>query len=175
MIDFGYLYQGLCGLAHAHRAGPMAGHLGAAVVAGYFFGEEHPDVDEKVHAGVEKELDRIIRGEESIWFDAKKTGVSIPFLFQPFPDEDPQKEPIAEIPKALSGNIDDTRQSGHNVIFAAIAVRALRDHPQFATPAIVEGIRRLIVRFDNATPGRGYYGQQQGWLSGEKVKLERRR
>lgn len=38
MIDFKYLYEGVCGPARAHRAGTMAGRLGAAVVAGYFFG-----------------------------------------------------------------------------------------------------------------------------------------
>ncbi len=27
MIDFDYLYKGICGLANAHRAGTMAGHL----------------------------------------------------------------------------------------------------------------------------------------------------
>lgn len=43
MINFQYLYRGLCGLARAHRANPLAGHLGAAVVAGYFFGEDQPD------------------------------------------------------------------------------------------------------------------------------------
>jgi hypothetical protein len=36
MIDFDYLYKGICGLANAHQAGTMAGHLGAAVAAGYF-------------------------------------------------------------------------------------------------------------------------------------------
>ena len=42
MIRFEYLYKGICGLARAHKANGLAGHLGAAVVAGYFFGEEHP-------------------------------------------------------------------------------------------------------------------------------------
>ena len=53
MVNFQYLYKGLCGLARAHRAGPMAGHLGAAVVAGYFIGEEQPDLDHEVSAAIE--------------------------------------------------------------------------------------------------------------------------
>ena len=52
MTDFKYLYLGLCGLARAHRANPMAGHLGAAVVAGYFFGEDNPDLDDKVYTAL---------------------------------------------------------------------------------------------------------------------------
>jgi hypothetical protein len=66
MVDFKYLNLGICGLARAHRAGAMAGHLGAAVTAGYFFGEDHPDVDSGVLTAIEKQLDRIIRGEESL-------------------------------------------------------------------------------------------------------------
>lgn len=171
MVDFEYLYKGICGLARAHRAGSLAGHLGGAVVAGYFFGEDHPDLDDKVHAGIEKELDRIIAGEETIWFNSEKAGIKIPELFQPFPEERPQEELISTIGKALSGNIGKTRQSGHNVIFAAIAVRALHDHPVYATPSIVEGIRKLIERFDGEVPGRGYYGNQRGWIVGDEVSL----
>ena len=53
MVDFKYLYNGLCGLARAHTANAMAGHLGAAVVAGYFVGEELPELDDRVYAGIE--------------------------------------------------------------------------------------------------------------------------
>ena len=52
MVDFDYLYKGLCAMARAHRANTMAGHLGAAVVAGYFFGEEHHDLDKRVVGSV---------------------------------------------------------------------------------------------------------------------------
>ncbi len=171
MIDFSYLYKGLCALANAHRANTMAGHLGAAVVAGYFFGEEQHDLDERVYAGVQKELDRIIRGEEAVWFNAQQLGVSIPSLFEPLPREDARKQRIAEICQALTLSIDRTRQSGHNVIFSSIAVRALQDHPEFATPGVIDGVRKLVESFRNATAGRGYFGQQQGWLPGEKVTL----
>lgn len=171
MVDFGYLYQGLCGLARAHRANAMAGHLGAAVVAGYFFGEEHPDLDPGVTKAVEQDLDKIVRGGEAIWYDPKAAGITVPELFEPFPEEHAQEELIPKIAAALSANIDQTRQSGHNVIFASIALRALHDHPQYATPAIVGGIVKLVNRFNNAVAGRGYYGKERGWLVGNKVTL----
>ncbi len=76
MIRFEYLYKGICGLARAHKANGLAGHLGAAVVAGYFFGEEHPELDDKVYAGVEKQLEDIMGGKESIWYDQKQKGVT---------------------------------------------------------------------------------------------------
>jgi hypothetical protein len=173
MIDFKYLSTGLYGLANAHRASAMAGHLGAAVVAGYFFGEDQSNLDPVVYRGVEQELDRITRGEEAIWFNAKKAGITVKELFEPFPKEKPQPRSVATIATALSRNIGQTRESGHNVIFAAIAIRALHDHPEYAFPAIVTGVRKLTEGFNRAHPGRGYYGKEKGWLTGDKVILPR--
>lgn len=171
MIDFGYLRKGIHGLAQAHRAGTMAGHLGAAVTAGYFFGEDRADLPEAVYRGIEGELDRVIAGEEAIWFNARKAGVTPADLFEPPPDGPAGPEAISSIADALAANVDRTRQSGHNVIFAAIGLRALRDHPDFASPSVVAGIRALIRGFDGAHAGRGYYGKDRGWLNGDQVDL----
>lgn len=171
MVNFEYLYRGLCGLANAPRAGSMAGHLGAAVVAGYFFGEDHADLDAAVVAAVERDLNRITGGEESIWFDPKKAGITAGELFKPMPEESPDADRIDTIATALAANIGKARQSGHNVIFASIAIRALRGHGEFASPALVAGIERLITGFDDQHPGRGYYGKERGWLIGDKAPL----
>ena len=61
MIDFDYLYKGICGLANAHKAGTMAGHLGAAVVAGYFFGEDQSDLPKEIYQGIEGEFELIFK------------------------------------------------------------------------------------------------------------------
>jgi hypothetical protein len=171
MVDFEYLYPGLCGLARAHRAGTMAGHLGAALVAGYAFGEDQGDLDAAVYRGVEGELDRILRGEEAIWFNPEKAGIRVPDLFLPLPEEPARKESIATLAETLAANIARMRQSGHNVIFASLAIRALQDHPVYATPSLVGGIRKLIAGFHGAHPGRGYYGKDRGWLTGDRVSL----
>lgn len=171
MVDFEYLRRGVSGLAHAHRANAMTGHLGAAVVAGYFIGENHPDLDPGVHRSVERELTRITDGEESFWFDSKKAGITIRELFAPLP-EGPSGEPsIDEIARALEGNMGRLRQSGHNVIFASLAIRALHDHPDLAGAAAVTGIRKLISGFDQAPGGRGYYGKPKGSLRGDAAPL----
>ncbi|MCA9055925.1 MAG: hypothetical protein KDA75_18960, partial [Planctomycetaceae bacterium] len=171
MVSFDYLSAGLYGLAHAHRAGTMAGHLGAAVTAGYFLGEDLADLPEEVYRGVEGELDRIIAGEEAIWFNAKKAGVTPTELFAQLPDEDPTPDRIPEIVDALQQNVGACRQSGHNIIFASIAVRALHDHPEYATPQVIKGVTRLTLGFNNAHAGRGYYGKETGWKSGNEVQL----
>lgn len=172
MINFEYLYKGVCGLAQAHKAGTMAGHLGAAVVAGYFIGEDMGELPNEVFQGVEGELDRVIRGEEAIWFNAKKAGITPTELFKPFPKEPSHKDSIKSIATALQKNVGETRQSGHNVIFASIALRALHDHTDYATPQIVAGIRKLTEGFNHVHPGRGYFGKETGWLNGNQVKLE---
>jgi hypothetical protein len=87
MVDFKYLYLGICGIANAHPLGTMAGHLGSAVAAGYFIGEDNTDLPDEVFRGIESELDRIIAGEEAIWFDVEKTGVKPNELFRPFEEK----------------------------------------------------------------------------------------
>jgi hypothetical protein len=170
MIDPAYLGKGLCAMARAHLVNTMSGHLGAAVVAGHFIGEMYPDLDGAVYRGIEQELERIIRGE-SVFSPRENAPLTAPAMFEPFPMEQPQESPIGGIADALSGNIDRTRESGHNVIFAAIAIRALTDHPHLATPAVVDGIRRLIAGFDNASPGSGYYGKEKGRINGRQIEL----
>ncbi|GAA4436403.1 hypothetical protein [Bremerella cremea] len=171
MISFDYLPQGINGMANAHQAGTMAGHLGAAVIAGYFFGEDQNELPDEVYQGVSQELDRVIAGEEAIWFNAKQKGVTPAELFRKLPAEKPQPEQISSIAKALESNVGQTRQSGHNIIFASIAIRAFHDHPEFATPSAITGTRKLIEGFGNAHAGRGYYGSEKGWQIGNQVKL----
>jgi len=171
MIDFEYLDRGLTGMARAHRANTMAGHLGAAVVAGVFFSEDHPDLDERVTKAVKAELDQIVAGDEAIWFNPTKAGITIPELFEPFPKAPPVEADISNIGAELAADILELRQSGHDVIFATIALRALHDHPESASPAVVGGIRKLIGAFHGQSQGRGYYGKDQGWKQGQAVKL----
>ncbi len=171
MIDFQYLQTGVYGLANAHKAGTMAGHLGVAVAAGYFFGEDQGDLPDEIYKGVEGELKRVVAGEESFWWNAKKAGVTSADLFKPLPKEEPKPDTIKSIAKALQKNVGETRQSGHNIIFASIAIRALHDHPDFATPLVITGIRKLTEGFNTAHAGRGYYGKEKGWLNGNQVKL----
>jgi hypothetical protein len=172
MIDFAYLQTGVYGLANAHKAGTMAGHLGAAVVAGYFLGEDQGDFPDEVFRGIEGEIKRVIAGEEAIWWNAKQAGLTPADLFEPLPKEESQPDAIRTIAEALQKNVGETRQSGHNVIFAAIALRALHDHADFATPQTIDGICKLTEGFNTAHAGRGYYGKEKGWLTGSQVKLD---
>ncbi|MEZ6128476.1 MAG: hypothetical protein R3C59_07320 [Planctomycetaceae bacterium] len=170
MIAFEYLSKGLFALARAHQVNAMSGHLGAAVVAGYFIGERHPNLDDKVYQGIEAELERIIRGE-SVFSPRQGAALSASAMFEPFPNETPRENLIDGIAEALARNIGRARESGHNVIFASIAIRALKDHPDLATPSLVDGIRKLMALFNNASAGSGYYGKEKGRINGRQVTL----
>jgi hypothetical protein len=177
MVDLKYLYRGLCGMSRAHRANAMTGHLGAAVVTGYFVGEELPDLDGRVYPAIEQNLDRIIRGDESVWYDAGATGIRIPDLFEAYPGKSPSDPPAPElaittISSALAKNIDQLRETGHNVIFTSIAIRALHEYSRYATDAIVSGIEKLIALFNEAGTGRGYYGKERGWVAGNDIPAD---
>jgi len=168
MIGSVYLRRGLSAMARAWRANTMAGHPGAALVAGCCFADVHGDLDARVYSGIEGELDRIIAGEE-LWFDPDAVGMTISELFEPFPDAPSHSAATDAIADALSGSIGALRQSGHNVIFAALAIKALREHPQHATSEIATGICRLIEGFQGGNPGRLYFGEERGWIGGDEV------
>ena len=92
-------------------------------------------------------------------------------LFEPLPDGTPRPELVDSIAEALSHNIDGLRQSGHNVIFAALAIRALHEPPEHATPSVIGGVRKLVECFNGAGPGRQYFGKERGWVAGDEVSL----
>lgn len=166
MIAYHYLERGIAGLGRAHLAGSMSGHLGSALLAGYFLGEMKPDLDPAVHFAIERDLERILGGEEAVWFDPAKVGVTVEELFEEPESTEPGKGGgIEAIAAALEPNLGKLRQSGHNVIFASLAIRAFSEHPDLATPARIEGARKLIAAFDTQGPGRGYLGKGRGWVS----------
>lgn len=175
MIDFHYVGKGLRGLSQAYRANGMAGHLGSAVLAGYLFSEDHPEAEGGVFLGVERDLERIMAGEETVWFDPEKSGVTIPEMFSSLDEKDQlieiQKDPAGRVAAALEKSVGPLRQSGHNVIFASIAIRTLQSHPGLGDAETLGGIERLLATFDKASEGRGYFGKESGWKQGGKVDL----
>lgn len=150
----------------------MAGHLGASLIAGYFIGEQRPNLDQQVSKGIEGDLDRVIEGESVFGKRMSKSSeLADSDLFEPFPKQQPIESLIDGIADGLLTSVGQTRQSGHNVIFASLSIRALKEHPEFATPAVIDGIRKLMALFNNQHPGSGYYGRQKGRISGSKIEL----
>lgn len=166
MIAYHYLERGIVGLGRANLAGSMSGHLGSSLLAGYFLGEMKPDLDPAVSFAIERDLERILSGEEAVWFDPAKTGVTVDGLFAVEEDTSQAGKGAAEqLAAALEPNLGRLRQSGHNVIFASLAMRALVGHPDLATVSRVDGATKLLSAFDTQGPGRGYLGKDRGWVS----------
>ena len=140
MIDHTYLQKGLLATARSHQAGSMAGHLGASVLAGYYLGEDYPDLPKAVMEGIQGELQRIIQGEEALWTSIGKTGIGARELFA----------------EAGDGEL----------------LRSPQGDPELAAQKIVHGLKRLMQQFDQAAPGRGYFGKAQGWLTGNQITLD---
>jgi len=170
MVEFTYVKKGLDALARAHRINTMSGHLGAAVIAGYFIAEEHLQLDDAVYQGITSELEGIIAGG-SVFSPRKAIPPTVAEMFDPPPIGRAVPEAIDDIAAALDDNISRPIQSGHNVIFASIALRALKDHPDLATRPIVDGIRKLTEKFKGQTPGSGNYGKGKGRIDGRKIQL----
>ncbi|WP_222436187.1 hypothetical protein [Rubripirellula reticaptiva] len=171
-LDDFYLMRGLNALARSHQMSAMAGHLGASLVAGYFLGKQRPNLESEVYDGIQGDLDRVMAGESVFGSKmAKNSKIADSELFEAFPKEKPNESLIDGIAEALEKNIKTPRESGHNVIFASIAIHALKERPDLATPSIVDGIRKLIGLFDNAHPGSGYYGKTKGRIKGNKITL----
>ena len=143
-LDAAYLEKGLNALARAHNMSSMAGHLGASFIAGFFIGQQRPHLDPEVYRGIEGDLDRVLQGGSVFGKRmSKKSKLADPELFESFPKQKPDESLVDHLAEELGWSIDKPRQSGHNVIFASLSIRALREHPEFATPAVVEGIRKL--------------------------------
>ena len=171
-LDAGYLEKGLNALARAHHMSSMAGHLGASLIAGYYIGEQRPNLDPQVYEGIKGDLQRVIGGDSVFGKEMSRgSKLSDADLFEPFPKQRADETLIDGIAEGLEKSIDKPRQSGHNVIFASLAIRALKEHPEYATPAVVDGIVKLMNLFTNQTPGSGYYGKKKGRIHGHKISL----
>jgi len=123
-----HLAKGLAALADAHHRGWLQGHSGAAVLAACYFRAENA-LDERTARALERQIDAFIAHNAADF---------------PAPDPGPGSADPARIAERLDAEIAELRAGGHDVIFASLALKALRDLPEYATPRIVDGIRALL-------------------------------
>jgi hypothetical protein len=124
-----YLARGLTALGDAHRRGWLAGHHGAAVLAACYFCRDQR-VDELTARSIKAQVDGFIAQTP-----------------EQFPEPAPARvraEPL-RIVEQLDLHAHELRAGGHDTIYAALALRALHDVPELATPAVVEGVVQLLA------------------------------
>lgn len=132
MISQRYLELGLTGLGRSVHS-IWDTHFAAAVLAGFDYAARHalPADTERALAA---QLDRVIAAK--------------PALFEPYPAGETLADPADPIVEALTQSIDKFSELGHNAIFAAYALRALRDLGGRASAQNVRDIAALLRAFD---------------------------
>jgi hypothetical protein len=153
--------MGLTGLSQAIHWNRMSGHPPAAVIAAYFFCQENglaPDVQSAVQGLV----DRVVSGSASIWHTVDGQPVTNAGLFRGQITGSPDEKLISRVASALEGSLAACRDSGHNTIFASLALKALHAAPEYALPPIIAGIVQLLEDFNGRGPGFAHVpGQDQ--------------
>ncbi|PEC86821.1 hypothetical protein [Bacillus cereus] len=119
-------------------------HFGAAAIASYFFIKDN-NVEEEIIRSMysqtkmmlnKQNLSGIIENKEEIDFQsAEKT-----------------------IIKSLEHTIDELHWVGHNVIYAALSLLALKELQKWGDNQAIEGIANLLLSFQKTIPGRSWIG-----------------
>lgn len=119
-------------LARAHTMNYFNdGHRGAAMISAHLMCVEN-GFDQPTMARISQLVDLN-------WAETK--------LCQPLPEEDPDPKAIEKVRLALLDGSEALREVGHNVIFAALAIKSFTIMPQIATPSRVDGVCQLIRKF----------------------------
>jgi hypothetical protein len=133
------IVKGLDGMSRVADKGnnPFSGgHNAAAVISSAFFCRE-----QKLSAGVQKELLAVMEA---------RLLTSPIYVARPKETADPKL--VEGLLEDLDAGIATLRSSGHNIIFAVVALKALREVPEAATPERVGGLRKMVTSF-GATKG----------------------
>ncbi|MES5938645.1 MULTISPECIES: hypothetical protein [unclassified Bacillus cereus group] len=119
-------------------------HFGAAAIASYFFMKDN---------NMEEEINRSMYSQTKMMLNNQNLGEII----------DSKKEidfQSAEklIIKSMEHTIDELHWVGHNVIYAALSLLAMKELQKWGNNQAIEGITNLILSFRKTIPGRSWIG-----------------
>ncbi|PGO21702.1 hypothetical protein CN984_28280 [Bacillus cereus] len=119
-------------------------HYGAAAIASYFFMKDN-NIEEEIARNMhshtkmmlnKQNLDEIIDSKEEIDFQSAEKMII----------------------KSLENTIDELHWVGHNVIYAALSLLAMKELQKWGDNQAIEGITDLILSFQKTIPGRSWIG-----------------
>ncbi|PEV97762.1 hypothetical protein CN425_22365 [Bacillus cereus] len=119
-------------------------HFGAAAIASYFFVKDS-NIDEEIACNIysqtkmmlnKQNLGEIIDNKEDIDFQSTEKMII----------------------KSLEHTIDELHWVGHNVIYAALSLLAMKELQHWGNHQDIEGITSLILSFQKTIPGRSWIG-----------------
>jgi hypothetical protein len=127
------LLQGLDGMSRVVEKGNVfgGGHNAAAVLASALFCRE-----QKLDEGTQGEILSLV-----------KARLLTSPIYEPRPQEAADPALVEGLAKDLDAGIGLLRMSGHNIIFANLCLKVLREMPEAATPARVAGLRQMVKSF----------------------------
>ncbi len=129
MNDVTMMASGLDGLARAGEKTWFHGHFGAGVLAGERL-LRRTDFTEEVKNGIRDQIAKAKAAEPEL-FVTMEGGTPVPFRTRLI---------AALLPHVLNLSI-----SGHGVIYGAMALQAMDEVPELASPARVAGIEKLLA------------------------------
>lgn len=119
-------------------------HFGAAAIASYFFVKENSlpfETENRIMAQSEAMLDKYL------YLRTANTPAGM----------DPQ-DAVNLILGALDVSIDQLHWVGHNIIYSALSLMALKELGGWGTKDEIEGISTLLHSFEKTIPGRSWLG-----------------
>ncbi|MGD6888331.1 hypothetical protein [Bacillus mobilis] len=119
-------------------------HFGAAAIASYFFMKDN---------NTEKEVTRIMYSQTKMMLSKHNLGEVIDSKVE-IDFQSAEKMII----KSLEHTIDELHWVGHNVIYAAISLLAIKELQKWGNNQEIEGITNLILSFQKTIPGRSWIG-----------------
>ncbi|MCU5115051.1 hypothetical protein OCD79_26450 [Bacillus wiedmannii] len=119
-------------------------HFGAAAIASYFFMKDN-NMDEEITHNMYYQTKRMLNKQN---------------LGEVIDDKEEIDFQSAEkmIIKSLEHTIDELHWVGHNVIYAALSLLAMKELQKWGDNQEIEGITNLIISFRKTIPGRSWIG-----------------
>jgi hypothetical protein len=145
-MDSGILERGLSIISQCKRqTGDIwEAHFGAAAITSYFFVKENPIAVETA-ARITAESDAMLRSHTFVHISRQE-------------GETNARAAEQLILAALQPTMDGLHWVGHNVIYAATSLLAIKELDGWGHMDDIEGISNLIKAFNNTIPGRSWLG-----------------
>jgi hypothetical protein len=125
-MDDLYLGLGLTGMATAGE--PFMAHFGAALLAGWWL-DRDVGFSQSTSEAMARQADALVGKHAWLFSDHQRASGS---------------DCSDEIIEAIEPGLEHVWAIGHDVIYAALVLRTLRERPELGTAPVIEGVLRLL-------------------------------
>ncbi|AZQ47778.1 hypothetical protein ACJTM1_10395 [Bacillus sp. GX] len=119
-------------------------HFGAAAIASYFFMKDN-NMEEEITRSMYSQTKMMLNNQKLVGIIDSKEEIDF---------QSAEKMII----KSLEHTIDELHWVGHNVIYAALSLLAMKELQKWGDNQAIEGITNLILSFRKTIPGRSWIG-----------------